>query len=54
MLYMSPKAKFRTLYVAHTKISCTLVVNILHFVIALKEELFLEDYSNILNVFLQS
>lgn len=52
MLYMSPKAKFRILYVA--KINCTFIVKVLHFVNALKEELFLKDHSNFLNALLQS
>lgn len=52
MLYMTPKAKFRILYVA--KINCTFIVKVLHFANAVKEELFLKDHSNFLNALLQS
>lgn len=37
-----------------SKIDCMLLVNVLHFVSALKGELFLRDHSNFLNVLLQS
>lgn len=49
---ISPMAKFSILYVA--KINCMFVVNTLHFVNALKKELFLEDHLTFFCVLLQS